>query len=589
MSFLSELFQTNVSPLLESAGTKLFDDMRRIAGELPAEVVHVQAAAKATLKRADRITWFLRLWKVGYLKSFVEHYGASVPQGYADRVVVDFARRARVSEEQARNMGWAVFHSTTLLESMKHFLALPIPAIQKHVFSFEDPETILANFNREEREWQNHTKGAFLDEDATEIMRFPNGLAWFDLGRASCEKEGQYMGNGGNLGTDNPNETILSLRETHEIDGSLLHKPILTFILDQHGLLHEMKGRNGLKPSPQYYNEIVALLRDDRIVGMTGGTYQPEESFSLDDLPAGIRDELLAEKPALGGLYALYKLWGATNPVVYSLIKGRMRELGIKSYVLTPKDDRFVVMQFENFQEFIRSVGDGIVRQLFAMYEGKINVHGALGAELSDVNEDQITTVIRNLDTPVYAKFMRALGIKAVAHHDPRFDEALKLAAKRLHGTDMADEMSQSIFNSLGTTSEARVAVHNRLRDYVSAGWVFRGGFQEANVTNDYSAKIDITISAEDLVGLLTADSHDTEYKDALEEMRTSWNGRLERWSILNDEEMASRREEEGLSPEVSGNSSLDSDEVIVRLIKDGKMFDPKVAAGKFAAYLSQR
>lgn len=589
MSFLSELFQSNASPLLESAGSKLFDDMARIAGELPAEIVHVQAAAKSTLKRPDRINWFLRLWKVGYVKSFVEHYGASVPQGFGDRVVVDFARRARVSEEEARNMGWAVFHSTSLLETMKHFLALPIPAIQKRVFAFDDPETILADFNREEREWQNHTKGAFVDQEATEIMRFPNGLAWFDLGRASCDKEGQYMGNGGNLGTDNPNETILSLRETHEIDGSLLHKPILTFILDQHGLLHEMKGRNGRKPSPQYFNEIVALLKDDRIVGMTGGAYQPEESFSLDDLPAGIRDELLAEKPALGGLYALYKLWGAANPVVYSLIKARMREAGIKSYVLTPKDDRFVLMQFENFQAFIRSVQDGVVQQLFAIYEGKINAHGALGAEISDISEDQITTVIRNLDTSVYAKFMRTLGIKAVAPHDPRYDEALKLAAKRIHGTDMADEMSQSIFNSLGTTSEARVAVHNRLRDYVASGWVFRGGFQEANVTNDYASTIDITISAEDLVGLLTADAHDTEYKDALEEMRTSWYGRLERWSILNDEEMSARREEDGLSSSVGGNASLDSDEVIVRLIKEGKMFDPKVAAGKFAAYLAHR
>ena len=136
--------------------------------------------------------------------------------------------------------------------------------------------------------------------DFNTFIEFPDGSAWFNLNREFCKDEGKSMGHCGNTaGYLKGEDTILSYRTPNP------HKPgyftpHLTFIYNEHThMIGEMKGYGNKKPSKKYHEVIKTLILDDRIKGIAGGGYLPEENFSvwdLDDAP-----ELVKKKPLLTG------------------------------------------------------------------------------------------------------------------------------------------------------------------------------------------------------------------------------------------------------------------------------------------------
>ena len=136
--------------------------------------------------------------------------------------------------------------------------------------------------------------------DFSTFIEFPDGSAWFNLNREFCKDEGKSMGHCGNTaGYLKGEDTILSYRTPNP------HKPgyftpHLTFIYNEHThMIGEMKGYGNKKPSKKYHEVIKTLILDDRIKGIAGGGYLPEENFSvwdLDDAP-----ELVKKKPLLTG------------------------------------------------------------------------------------------------------------------------------------------------------------------------------------------------------------------------------------------------------------------------------------------------
>jgi hypothetical protein len=136
-------------------------------------------------------------------------------------------------------------------------------------------------------------------EDENEILAFPDGYRWVNLGRGACGLEAEAMGHCGNEGSSDE-DTILSLRQIVTKNGAKYWRPSLTFILNTRtGMLGEMKGRANNKPKTSYHPYIVALLRLPIIKGIVGGGYKPESNFSLADLDEATREELVREKPAL--------------------------------------------------------------------------------------------------------------------------------------------------------------------------------------------------------------------------------------------------------------------------------------------------
>ena len=132
----------------------------------------------------------------------------------------------------------------------------------------------------------------------TEFIKFPDGSAWFDLDREFCSQEGKSMGHCGNTASWEKGDTILSYRIPHQNKPGYF-TPHLTFIMDANSFLGEMKGYANKKPSKKYHEVIKTLLMDDRIAGVKGGGYLPEENFSVWDLDDGA--ELVKKKTMLAG------------------------------------------------------------------------------------------------------------------------------------------------------------------------------------------------------------------------------------------------------------------------------------------------
>jgi len=173
--------------------------------------------------------------------------------------------------------------------------------------------------------------------DFNTFIEFPDGSAWFNLNREFCKDEGKSMGHCGNTAGHKTDDTILSYRTPNP------HKPgyftpHLTFIYNEHThMIGEMKGYGNQKPNKKYHEVIKTLILDDRIKGIAGGGYLPEENFSvwdLDDAP-----ELVKKKPLLTGDNLLkYVQMVGIDDTLTELVHAKMGEGA--SFVPLPTEGR---------------------------------------------------------------------------------------------------------------------------------------------------------------------------------------------------------------------------------------------------------
>lgn len=191
---------------------------------------------------------------------------------------------------------------------LEHFLGIQAQKIQNAQPRFERPSELLDEWRRIEQAWaerQARRIDMSMDEKAEPLVDCSNGMVWFNLNRPSCDIEAAAMGHCGNRGAYEGDDTILSLREnTKDYD---VWEPHLTFILDDLGLLGEMKGRQNEKPDPKYHQCIVKLLLSNPVQGIKGGGYLPEHNFELNDLPDETIQMLIKKKPWLGGPQHVFK------------------------------------------------------------------------------------------------------------------------------------------------------------------------------------------------------------------------------------------------------------------------------------------
>lgn len=557
MSFLSEMFGAPRTPLLEGVKyADMFTDVVRALRQRPEAIDAQIEEARRALKKNDRILWYLRAWKVG----FVESLSKRLPEGFAERVASEYARRAGVTEREARTIGWTVFSDHSLLDTLEHYLAIPVHEIQGHHFANETPERILHSFRKAAETYHAEAADSFEDETATEIMRFPNGLAWYNLGRSACDREGRSMGHGGNAARRGSGDTILSLRRVTDHGGKSLHKPLLSFVLDQHGLLGEMKGRFNEKPSKEFYNEIVALLRSPLISGIKGGGYKAENNFSLDDLDGSTRTQLLSEKPDLGGLYALYKAYGIEDERVTTALEERLQSENIPTPMLRPDEDGNMTIQvWRDLETFCEEQDDGIVVAIIELLHGED--HGL--HPIDELDDITVGNIIRSLTDRDYARLFQTLQIRPVPRKDPNYEKALILAAQRLRDSALYDLLIEAANQSINL-GQKRGDIENRLHAYMNVDWSFGQTHQWVEASE--KGEVELKIRVEDLISMATATEadHDT-YLHSLHEVRER------RWGHIDRELTARKREEAGLSPIISfdGKSKLDSDPFFSVMMSD--------------------
>lgn len=366
--------------------------------------------ARKTLKRNDRIVWYLRfvrlniiinLMRVFEIEPFREMFDAEVKQfeknskrNYSAEGVGGNTVLYNEIDRAARNIPY-------LHRQLEHYMSYAdkIAKIHSYVFAWQPASTVFDDLGHFEKQWREERQGLIPVEnehgESDEIyMEFTDGFAWVLLNRASCEEEGDAMGHCGNAGSPQNGDRILSLRKKVMIDNAVHWRPSLTFILHKDGMLGEMKGRGNDKPSEKYHRHIISLLESDIVKGIQGGGYMPENNFSMNDLKPEEADALMEKKPTLATPLYYYKRNGADETLMKMV---RDRGVGTRLYRYEPSLIKFsddgktaYLAEFKNVSEFVDYYGSDSAKRVYSVVDGEyLDIDSSSGKdERSNVWDD---------------------------------------------------------------------------------------------------------------------------------------------------------------------------------------------------------
>lgn len=341
--------------------------------------------AKQHLKKQGRIMWYLRWYRVALLEYMdsdryqlqtFSHEKKTVAERHELKKTIHdlFTKIDKDTRGKANGgkypMNYGLnepspFDWDGLKEKLEHFFGLPDQAIEDY-----DPgttslgDTVARLYDLERQFKVRRTQRVDPQESDSIWMKFPDGLAWWLLPRASCPAEGDAMGHCGNSPMSNRTDiSILSLRSPVTSKGETRWEPHATFILHRTGdetgtgTLGEMKGKENTKPVRKYWPYIVDLLKDPRIVGTDGGGYLPEENFNPQDLNPEQREEIEEANPnALMSLRNYYDENGLDD-----ICAGRVASrLNIPNRL---SNEGFIIRSWENLAAFVKDCGEKEVEE----------------------------------------------------------------------------------------------------------------------------------------------------------------------------------------------------------------------------------
>ena len=311
--------------------------------------------AKNDLKREDRIVWFMRLYKIYYLEQSLP--GKLYRNPEAMKIInKDLANTKKKANFDINND--TLVPPVIMMSNMRHYLSLPIPAIQNFTFTNQKYEEILQIFRDFEDTWRTETKGLVAPKDGDKIVvKFNDNTAWWLLARGACKEEAEAMGHCGNVPSRKSGERILSFRSLKQEN---MWKPHLTFILDKDDKIGEAKGRGNEKPTEKYHPYIAKLLmKSDLIKGIKGGGYRPENNFKLSDLSDELRDKVFdANKnieEASMTIWEKYQTVGLTDEVKREAEEIINRSNIDTSHIEFDEDDKSVIVdRYNDLESFGR-------------------------------------------------------------------------------------------------------------------------------------------------------------------------------------------------------------------------------------------
>ncbi len=259
--------------------------------------------AKETLKRPDRVIWWLKFIKFVYYTAFIKNAPKKFQidpdaEPEPDPPVPNFAKAMIAKTPAYNDYIVAVGHINTTVGSYKHrfahYMGIDDPRIQSYHWTHETPGDLDDKFKKWEDEYAQQ-EGRRLAPDAshTVIMKLGD-LVWLNLNKAACADEGQAGRHCGNSPRRGSNDRILSLRRL--VKGGK-QEVCLTFVMEEDGFLGERKGFANNNPDPKYHRAIVELLKQPFIKGMKGGRWATSNDFKLTDLSPELAEELYQARP----------------------------------------------------------------------------------------------------------------------------------------------------------------------------------------------------------------------------------------------------------------------------------------------------
>jgi len=523
--------------------------------------------ARRTLRKNDRIVWFLR-WVKLWLSSAGAASGTNTSPPGTLQVGAPGSRSAVTPSGgpipiQQYNRRFATAHgagdvmpSPALKQRLEHFLSLPVPEIQNQVFKTESPRQLFDTFTKYEATWRQQMEeeqSLITPEDEDEILiEFPDGYAWWLLPRGGCPVEAEAMGHCGNVPSERPGDRILSLRRKVNRGDIVRWYPVATFILDADGQLGEMKGRGNDKPQPKYHPYVVALLRHHVIRGIKGGGYMPENNFSMSDLEPETREELIAQKPDLKGLLGYYEEEGMTERVL-DMLGDQLAARDLPEYdTYDPVKREFVLSTYRDLEQFVSANNDEVLAQLLELHERALDSHSDMLSAKADLNDEILRRYLETLPAGAFADIGKSVGI------DPTISNAKQLVARHLefYGGPMFDRIEHAFATASGHEAIVR-ALDERIAQYVNEGWSFECSFVRAafvNPTNPVGLAIEIRISEWDLVYIVAAED-DGDDEHAYDAQTVSHN---RSWDDVGWDNTFEHRRENGLIRRKSGGGSWD-------------------------------
>ena len=536
--------------------------------------------ARKTLRKNDRIIWFLRWSKIWYQLS------GGIWAGGRANTSLSGALQQYNQRFRTRYVAGDLRSPPVMKTQLEHFLSMPIPEIQNYVFRTESPRQLFELFTNYEAAWRQRIeeeKSLITPEPEDKILiSFADGYAWWLLPRGGCGVEAEAMGHCGNVPSQRPGDQILSLRRQVRLDlrsraeGGLKGKPqrsstrgdvirwypVATFILDDDGKLGEMKGRGNDKPAAKYHPYIVELLRHHLIRGIKGGGYMPENNFSISDLDPQTREQLIAAKPELKGLLGYYEEEGMTERVL-DMLETSLHERDLPDYErFDPVKRDFILSTYRDLAHFVSTNGDDILEQLLELRERALNSHSDALSVKATLTDGVLRRFLEMLPHRAFADIATSIGI------DPAISAAKPQVAQHLefYGGPIFDRIEQAFASASGHGALLK-ALDERIAEYVDEGWSFDCSYAWAALVNPsdlLNSTIEIRIAESDLVYIATAEEGSDD-EHAYDAQKVAHN---RSWDDLDLENTFEHRRENGLIRRKSGGRSWD--------YEDTKFSDPE-------------
>ena len=254
---------------------------------------------------------------------------------------------------------------TRIQNQLSHFESINYQPMNDFRFGWLPTGFVLSMLATLENTWQKLQSKILVHdvepggdyEGIEKVLDFDDGMAWWNLHRKYCEREGTAMGHcGNNYANAKESDEVISLREyvdTGEAGEQWI--PHVTGVFDTaNGMLGEMKGRSNNKPEAKYHKYILPLLKQDWVKGILMRPHQHEKykNFYVSDLPEDIARALVEQKPDL----ATWKdrqvlgLEGDMSEMELDKINEQLDEWDVEN-IEAQRDDVFVLTSYSNKEQ----------------------------------------------------------------------------------------------------------------------------------------------------------------------------------------------------------------------------------------------
>jgi hypothetical protein len=377
----------------------------------------VLGQAKQLLKRADRIIWWLRWWRISTVHEVIarkisqEERTAVAPVSDAEKRESEekineykqlFKKLTKKDFDSIEKYSLRTFLNwLDLVEISNHWAAMFEQSPQVNQVEWEanlTPTELIRRLQEAEEEWEQKQEQELEPEPDDQIIIDYGKYAWVKLDREYCDAEGKAMGHCGNTGSPQKGDRILSFRSKV---GETKQKPHLTFILDKDGYLGEMKGRGNDKPSEKYHPYIIDLLQKDFVKGIKGGGYLPQNNFSLSDLDDEQRKALIEQKPQLGTSYDILKADGSPSERFYEKLEAELDAYDVFYFDINTKTHQIILDGEESSAADLDIINKNVETNVIDT-ASKLMTGDMIGPEIYDYPRDYIKMIMDNVADDLY-------------------------------------------------------------------------------------------------------------------------------------------------------------------------------------------